>query len=234
MASLASLGKAYLDAFDFPKFLRKDKSCRHPDITPDIIGKFMSTYFGRSEVRIRLAPQEVIHTDFRSQYTTVNALMKLQDLLLAERIVKRDDPEDLRFLQNATVADMQKRENWERLRGIALVVPENDILPLRTVYAPHGGTNIGVNRVTSRLPVWVTFADCLASKFLSGDKFPKILETIALVAASDAREPTNSVRFFGDPKYEIDLKEQDLFQRIFLSKCASVSTPFSMTVRRET
>jgi hypothetical protein len=130
----------------------------------------MSTYFGgRSEVRIRLAPQEVIHTDFRSQYTTVNALMKLQDLLLAERIsLKRSDPETKLFLQGVTIGDLQKRENWERLRGIALVVPENDILPLRTIYAPHGGTNIGVNCVTSRLPVWVTFADCLASKFLNG------------------------------------------------------------------
>jgi hypothetical protein len=214
--SEASLGKAYLDAFGFPKFLRKDKSCRHPEITPDIIGKFMSTYFGgRSEVRIRLAPQEVIHTDFRSQYTTVNALMKLQDLLLAERIsVKRNDPEAKFFLQGVTIEDMQKRENWERLRGIALVVPENDILPLRTIYAPDGGTNIGVNCVTSRLPVWVTFADCLASKFLNGGKLPKVLETIELVAASDGREPTESVRFFGDGEYEINLKDQDLFQRI--------------------
>jgi hypothetical protein len=37
---------------------------------------------------------------------------------------------------------MQKRENWERLRGIALIVPDDDILPLRAVYAPHGAAGM--------------------------------------------------------------------------------------------
>ncbi len=212
--SEASLGKAYLDEFGFPKFLNKDRTCRHEEITPELIGQFMSTYFGgRSEIRIRLKPCEVIHTDFRSQYTTVNALMRLQELLLAERLeVRRNDPEVLDFLKNVAIQDMQKRENWERLRGIALIVPDDDILPLRAVYAPHGAANIGVNHVKSRLPVWLTFADLLASKFLRKGKLPVIQETIELVPHGCAT--TQELEFYGDSEYKINLREQDLFQRI--------------------
>jgi hypothetical protein len=47
----------------------------------------MQTYYGgRSEVRIRKQVCEVIHTDFKSQYPSVNALLGLQELLLAEEI----------------------------------------------------------------------------------------------------------------------------------------------------
>ena len=83
--SEASLGKAYLKDLGFQPFME-----RHPDFPKDVIAIAMEAYYGgRTEVKIRLKPGEVLLTDFKSQYPAGNALMGLQDLLLAEEIEVR-------------------------------------------------------------------------------------------------------------------------------------------------
>ena len=78
--SEASLGKGYYEDLRVPKFLKA-----HPNFPGSIIGCVMQTFYGgRSEVRIRNQPTEVRFCDFKSQYPTVNALMKLQEHVLAK------------------------------------------------------------------------------------------------------------------------------------------------------
>jgi transcriptional regulator with XRE-family HTH domain len=75
--SPASLGKGFYDDMGVPHFMEA-----HPDFPPSVLGICMvSFYGGRSEVRIRMKPVEVIHTDFKSQYSTCNALLGTHFLL---------------------------------------------------------------------------------------------------------------------------------------------------------
>ena len=211
--SEASLGKAYLEAFEVPRFLP-----RHKNISPNIIGYHMAAYYGgRSEVRVRKKVCDVIHTDFKSQYPTVNALLKLQDLLLAERIEVRSGPvhaeEVQAFLDAVTLEDLQHPDTWPKLRSIVRILPNNDILPVRTTYDEDGvDTNIGVNRVISGLPTWYTLADAVASKLLNGDRAPKIDDAITLVGHGSIKTKEKSL--FGNSNYKINLNEHDLFQSV--------------------
>jgi hypothetical protein len=73
----AWLGKAYLSDFGIKPFLQQN-----PGFDRRMIGPFMEAlYGGRSEVRIRHELRETMVADFRSQYSTVNAPMRLQELM---------------------------------------------------------------------------------------------------------------------------------------------------------
>jgi hypothetical protein len=119
-----------------------------------VLGCFMESYYGgQSDVRIRHKIVEVIHCDFKSQYPTVNVLMALQSLLIARRIgIRRNDPKARRFLETVGLEGLQQKETWRRLRGVALIVPDDDILPFRAQYGTNEddysiSVNIGGNRV---------------------------------------------------------------------------------------
>ena len=105
--SEASVGKGLLVELGMPKFMEE-----HSYIPHEVTAKFMAGYYGGlSAVGIRLSPREIIHCDFKSQYSTVNSLMGLQDLLLAERIELRYNREEARrFLETVTLDDLQKPE----------------------------------------------------------------------------------------------------------------------------
>ena len=207
--SEASLGKAYFKDMGVPRFMQQ-----HPDFPADVMGYGMVSYYGgRSEVKIRLQPTEVIYTDFKSQYPTVNALMGLQDLLLAERIEVRQGTEvvaEIRAWLALVVAngpdELHTSAAWRRLRCLVKVRPDGDLLPVRAQYGSEG-TNIGLNYLTG-LPVWYTLADVLASTLLTG-KAPEVLEAIELVPVG--RVETRPLDLFRDPRYRIDLNKRDLF-----------------------
>jgi hypothetical protein len=210
--SEASLGKSYFKDFGIEGFTKLN-----PDFDPKVIGAFLETFYGgRSDVRIRHQIVRVRVADFTSQYPSNNALMGLQDLVTAEKIgVKRDDPGARRFLETVELGDLQAKETWRKLRGIALVKPgdmQADILPFRTMYGEKAdgtlSTNIGVNKIVSACPAWYTFAHVVASKLLTG-KTPKILKTLELFPIG--RQKTNVIKLFGDDRYKVDLTEDDLF-----------------------
>ena len=78
--SAASLGKGFYDDLGVPRFMDA-----HPDFPPSVLGYCMEAFYGGlTDVRIRDQIVEVIHTDFKSQYSTANILLGLQDLLLAQ------------------------------------------------------------------------------------------------------------------------------------------------------
>lgn len=131
--SEASLGKGYLTDLGVTPFLKQN-----PDFDHRVCGAFMEAlYGGRSEARVRHEIVEGVQADFKSQYPSANALMGLQDLMIAERVSPRfgaADGDAARFLRSVTLEDLKRKETWRRLRGVARIKPENDILPVRTLY----------------------------------------------------------------------------------------------------
>jgi hypothetical protein len=211
--SEASLGKAYLDDFGIQGFNKLN-----PAFDQVALGCFMETYYGgRSEVHVRHESVEVIHYDFKAEYSTVNALMDLQELLTAKQIgLKTDSPDSRAFLENVTLTELQRKETWKKLRGIALIEPDDDILPFRAQYGETEddgaiSVNIGINRVISACPAWYTFADIIASKLLTG-RTPKILKTLELYAIG--RQTTQTIKLFGEDRYTIDLSKDDFFTTV--------------------
>ena len=209
--SSASLGAAYFEAMGVPRFLEQ-----HEEFPPQYIGCSMSAYYGgRSEVHIGKEPREVMLVDFKSQYPTVNALMGLQKLLMAERIEIKQNPEHLAeiraFVDGASVGDLQHPEFWQRLRCYVRVLPAADILPYRTQYEDKANTNIGLNSVNGSESVWYALADVIASRLLTG-KMPEIIDAFELVPQGQVA--TKSIKFFGDDRFVIDLTRDDFFVRI--------------------
>lgn len=172
--SEASLGKAYLQAMGVQPWTEAQ-----PDFPPEIIGQIMSTYFGgRAEVHIRREITPVIHCDFMSMYPTVCTLMGLWKFVIAEGLDYADATEECRaFVEACDLAMLRDPATWARLHMIVQVRPSDDVFPVRAHYAPDQPATIGVNRLTSREPLWFTMADVIAAKLLGG-KTPEIVSAI--------------------------------------------------------
>jgi hypothetical protein len=122
-----------------------------------------------------------------------------------------DDTENIRgLLGNISREDYFKPETWEQLRFFALIQPDEDILPVRTMY--DGVTqNIGNNYLTSDTPLWFASCDLLASMLRTG-KVPKILRAIRMVLnGKQAGMKTVSLR---GSMVEIDPYRDDLFRNV--------------------
>jgi hypothetical protein len=146
------------------------------------LGICMQAYYGgRAEIRIRHTFVPVVYTDFTSQYPTVNTLLKLWPLLIAEKLEVREATEQVtKFLETLTLDQLFDQRAWPKMGFFALIQPEGDILPIRTVYGDGRAgeqTNIGLNPLTSQKPLWFAGPDIVGSILLTG-KTPKILKAI--------------------------------------------------------
>jgi hypothetical protein len=93
-----------------------------------------SYYGGRAECRIRRTPVPVIHTDFTSQYPTVNALLGNWNVLTSSSIrFVNYRAKAKALLSKAELNEAFDRDFWKQLSFFALVKPKDDILPVRTV-----------------------------------------------------------------------------------------------------
>jgi len=144
------------------------------------LGIAMQAYYGgRAEDRIRRTVVPVVLTDFTSQYPTVNALLGNWDALTAEDASFQDWTQEARKMLSAVeLEDTFSPEFWKQLPFFGLVLPDNDVFPVRTVY--NGRThNIGLNYLTSKTPIWFAGPEIVAAKLL-GRKAPLILKAIRL------------------------------------------------------
>jgi hypothetical protein len=99
---------------------------------------------------------------------------------------------------------------WKEFKFFALVQPEDDILPVRTVY--DGVTqNIGNNYLTSETPLWFAGCDIIASAIRTG-KCPRILRAIRIVPHGK-QAGMGSVNLRGS-MVEIDPYKDDLFTKV--------------------
>ncbi len=187
--SPASLSKAYLAAMGIAPLLD-----RHRDFPPDVLGFAMSAFFGgRAECRVRRTSVPIQLVDFTSMYPTVDALMDLHRLQIAESIETEECASWLQALLAAVqLSDCFDPEFWPPLVGFALVLSEWDTLPVRASF--DGKTfGIGVTPLKSSEPLWYSFADCVASVLLTG-KAPTILRAIRLTPKGSTSLRTVKVR----------------------------------------
>ncbi len=173
--SPASMAKAYLDAMGIVPPKMKFKVSNH------VLGIAMQAYDGgRAECRVRRVPVPVVHTDFKSQYPTVNTLLGNWNVLTAKSLSFEDATTQVKqLIGKVTLEDLFNPDFWKALPFFALVRPDKDILPVRTVY--NGETqNIGINALSSDRPIWFAGPDVIASVLLAG-KVPRIEKAIRMV-----------------------------------------------------
>ena len=178
-----------------------------------IIGIALQTYYGgRSETRVRCAEVPVVPVDFTSEYPTCCALLGLFDVLTAKRVTFQDDTQNIsRWLKSISLEACFEPATWKQLNFFALVQPDDDILPVRTVY--DGVTqNIGNNYLTSDAPIWFAGCDLIASVIRQKGKVPQILRAIRMVPHGK-QAGMRSVNLRGS-MVEIDPYKDDLFRKV--------------------
>ena len=203
--SPASIAKAYLKAMGLVPPSEKF------DIPDWVSGAAMQAYYGgRAECRIRHTVVPIVHTDFMSEYPTVNTLLGLWSFLTARALRIEDATDDVRSLLAQITPEMLfNSDTWKRLAFFALVHPAVDILPVRTTYNGET-TNIGINPLTSHEPVWYAGPDIVSAKLLTG-KSPDIIRAFRVIPDGQQAglKPT-----FLQGKVEIDPRASDFFQTV--------------------
>lgn len=176
LLSPASLAKAYLKNYGIKPFMEQNK-----DFPKELLGYIMTTYYGgRTEVKIRKSPSKVTYLDFTSMYPSVYTLTDMDSFLKAEKIRYEDaTAETQSFLEMVKIEDFMDKGTWKRLSVICEIVPDSDILPVRSNYDGGNAYTIGLNIVSSSdgTALWYSLADLVADKFLSG-RVPKIKTAI--------------------------------------------------------
>ena len=207
--SPASMAKNYLDQMGIIRPAEKF------DVSDAILGISMQAYYGgRSEARIRCAEVPTVAVDFTSQYPSYCALLGLFDVLTAESLTFAEDTENVRrFLKDVTLNGCFNLDIWERLRFFALVRPDGDILPVRTVYnevTQNIGNNYLYSNPSEPKPQWFAGSDLIASVLLTG-KVPHIVSAIRLVphGKQAGMKPVNLRGMV-----EIDPYKDDLFRKV--------------------
>lgn len=101
-------------------------------------------------------------------------------LLIAEKISYHTTTQETQeFLNRITVSDINQPQTWKKMLTICKIIPDEDILPVRSDYGNKITTNTGTNYLKSidGTGLWFTVPDLIASKLLTG-KTPKIIEAI--------------------------------------------------------
>jgi hypothetical protein len=237
--SEAGLGKAYYQALGVRSFLSKNitdcPEAGHARQMLELCGIAMESMIGaRTECGWRHEVIEGQSADFKSQYPTVNSLLRLQDLLICNRLRTVDgdgEGDDAKLLRAITIEGDgptallgANRDNlmalWPRLRGYALIDPTDCVLPIRTVFdsaddenekSDNSNVNVGLCAIASGQRLWVSYPDVLASKFITGVT-PTIFKTKRLEPdeAFGMQTDLKAIRIFGDPRYVIDLTKPDV------------------------
>jgi hypothetical protein len=174
VASPAGVAMAYVDAMGVQppkeKFRAVDRT----------LGIAMQGYYGgRCECHVRRTEVPVVHVDFTSQFPSANALLGNWQVLTAASVEFENATARVRrFLRSVSLEQAFRPRFWRQLSFFALVQPDDDILPVRAMYN-HESTNIGLNHLTSRKPIWFAGPDVVASILLRG-KVPRILKAIRM------------------------------------------------------
>jgi hypothetical protein len=210
--SPASVAKAYLKAMRIERPMVKFKL---PNKT---LGPWLQSYYGgRSECRIRHEVVPVVPVDFTSEYPSCCANLGLFRLLTAKKLKFVDDTENVRrFVACITQEKCYERKTWPELNFVARVVPDGDILPVRTVY--DGVTqNIGNNYMHPNPvhpePVYMTGPDLVAAVIQQPGRIPEILQAFRIMPSG--KQPSlRAVRLRGKVLIDPNDDSGDLFTKI--------------------
>ena len=216
MFSPASVAKSYLEELNISHPSEKVTDADY------YYGIFMQAYFGgRAECRIRNWEVPVCPVDFMSQYPTVNELLDNWSVLTAKYVTFTNSTKDVRkLLSRITLDACFRRKHWPEFKFFALVCPDSEILPARSIY--NGTTqNIGINYLTSKEPVWFAGPDIIASILLTG-KVPRIEKAIRVVAHGQ-QSCLKSVSLRNMVK--IDARTHSIFKHVIEQRAIHESDP---------
>jgi hypothetical protein len=157
-------------------------------VSHELQGIFMQTYFGgRAEDHIRKVPVPCMRLDFLSQYPSVNTLMGNWDIVTAESVTYPECTDEIRHFLRSVKPDkwLDKcfdRDTWPQLRFFALVLPDDDIFPVRAPFDSKDPEhlNIADSRFSCDKPMWFSGADILTSLIRTG-RVPHVLKAIRIV-----------------------------------------------------
>lgn len=175
--SAASITKAFLEKMCVRRPASKFK------LSGEVRGKCMQAYYGgRSEIRIRHEQMPVVLCDTTSEYPSVAALLKLWPLLTAAKLkVVNCTKEAQATLERTNSESLLNPSFWQNLAFFASIQPAGDVLPVRALYSESSDTNIGVNPLTSKVPIWYAGPDLASSKLLTS-RTPKVAAAFKLIA----------------------------------------------------
>jgi hypothetical protein len=142
-------------------------------------------------------------------------------VLTAESVTFPDATKQVRqLLSQITLARCFERNRWPRFKFFALVRPDDDILPTRTLY--NGVTqNIGINYLASPEPIWFAGPDVVASILLTG-KVPRIEKAIRVVAhGNQVGLKATSLRSM----IQVDANKHSFFKHVIEQRAAHESHP---------
>ncbi|HTT23667.1 MAG TPA: hypothetical protein VMG82_32365 [Candidatus Sulfotelmatobacter sp.] len=216
MFSPASVAKSYLEE------LHVSHPSEKVNDADSAYAVFMQSYFGgRAECRIRSWEVPVCLVDFMSQYPTVNELLDNWSILTAKNVTFPDATKAVRkLLSQITLERCFDRKLWPQFKFFALVRPDSDILPVRTVYS--GTTqNIGINYLTTKEQIWFAGSDIIASILLTG-KVPHIEKAIS-VNAHGKQQGLTSTSLRGMVK--VDANKNSFFKHVIEQRAAHESNP---------
>jgi hypothetical protein len=206
--SPASIAKGYLTSIGIRPPLLTNSHLSPADLGASMV----SFYGGRAECRIRNLPVPVVVCDFTSMYPTVNALMGLWPLITANRIDAIDATEQVQqFLNQVSLVDCYQPATWPQFVGVAQIIPDGDILPVRATYGPEPGWTIGVNPLNCKTPLWFTIPDLVTSKLLTG-KTPIVLRAIRYQVAAGGHQQLHPVSLRG--QVLVDPNQDDFYVAI--------------------
>ncbi len=210
--SPASIAKAYLKAMGVE---RPAVKCKVPNKT---LGPWLQAYYGgRSECRIRHEVVPVVPVDFTSEYPSCCANLGLFKFLTAKTVKFVDDTENVRrFVANITQETCYERKTWRDLNFVARVVPNGDILPIRTVY--DGVTqNIGNNYLHPNPvhpeSIYMAGPDLVAAVIQQPDKIPEILRAFRSIP-SGKQPGLRAVKLRGKVLIDPNDNSVDVFTKI--------------------
>ena len=154
----------------------------------------------------------VVPVDLTSEYPSVDALLHIWDVLTAKRLTLEDATKDVRsLLASVSLEKLFQPDTWKRLNFYALIVPDGDVLPVRSVYDSKSGTcNIGLNTLRWKQPMWVAGPDLVASVLLSGH-IPNVRKAIRIVPHGKQRG-LRSIKLRG--AITVDPTREDFFTRV--------------------
>jgi hypothetical protein len=210
--SPASVGKAYLRAMGILPILE-----RQPDFPKQHLGYAASAFFGgRTSAHIRKVPVPVTYVDFLSMYPTVNSLMDLWQLVIAQeiRIIEHCQHEIGGFLNNVSVQHLFNPDNWKHFRAFVKLIPDGDILPSRAKYsAVSNDWQVAVNYLhgetdNQQHALWFSLPDVIASVILTG-KVPNIVDAFR-IEPHGVLPGLKRLKLRGE--IEVDPRNQDLFR----------------------
>src|ERR1017187_7321582 len=176
--SPATLAKSYLSAMGIKTPQEKFKI---PDRITGIATQ--ASAGGRAECMIRRTPQPVTYVDFHAQFPSVSKLLDCREILCAERLEFHDFTAGARELvERMGLHHCFRPASWKQFRWFALVEPQDDAVPMRAKFGQRidSDPTLAWNFLTSKQPFWITGADVIAAKLMTGKPL-KILEAIKVV-----------------------------------------------------